>query len=95
MSVHTQIYPRAALRTEAPTATLAPPIAAESSLTWLCSFCGLLRTFEGGRPLGLGHQNDCRECGGRLAAKPEDWAAIAKCDTRPGSVRGLIDRGLF
>ena len=95
MSGPTQFDPRAAARTATPADCLARPIADEAANTWICSFCGLLRVYEGGRPLGHGERNDCRECGGRLAAMTEDWAAIAKGETRRGSVRTLIERDLF
>jgi hypothetical protein len=95
MSGSTQFDPRAAVRTAAPADSPARPIAGEAANTWICSFCGLLRVYEGGRPLGHGDRSDCRECGGRLAAMPEDWAAIAKCDTRRGSFRSLVEIDLF
>jgi hypothetical protein len=87
MSAPTRIDPRAAAPTQAP--------ADETALTRLCSFCGLIRVFEGGRPPGFGPYNDCRECGGRLAIMPEDWAAVAKCAPERKSVRASIDRDLF
>ena len=90
MSGPTHFDPRTAARTTIPADRLARPIADEAARAWLCSFCGLLRVYEGGRPYGLGDRNDCRECGGRLAARPEDRAAIARCDTRRGSVRDFI-----
>jgi hypothetical protein len=95
MSGPTHTGPRAAVRATIPADCLARPIADEAASTWICSFCGLLRVYEGGRPLGDGDRNDCRECGGRLAATPEDWVAIAACDTRRGSVGALIERDLF
>jgi hypothetical protein len=95
MSAPPQIDSRTAARTDARAHGLAQPIAEEAEITWPCSFCGLLRIYEGGRPLGQGHHNDCRECGGRLAINPEDRAAIAKCGARRGSVGALIDKDLF
>ena len=95
MSGPTHIDPRAAAPTAAPADSLARPIADEAARTRLCSFCGLLRVYEGGCAFGQGDRNDCQECGGRLAAAPEDWAAIAKCDARRGSVGALIERDLF
>ena len=76
-------------------ASLARPIASETEATWICSFCGLLRVYEGGRPLGLSDRNDCRECGGRLAASPEDWTAIAQHEAGRQRSRLLIDANLF
>ena len=95
MSGPTQFDPRAAARTATPADSLARPIADEAGKTWICSFCGLLRVYEGGRPLGHGDRNECRECGGLLAAMPEDWAAIAKCHTSRGGVRTLTEIDLF
>jgi len=91
MSSPTHFDPRAATRPEAPADCLARPIADEAAQTWVCLFCGLLRVYEGGRPLGHLGGNDCQDCGGRLAAMPEAWAAIVKCDTRRASVRLLIE----
>jgi hypothetical protein len=95
MSGLTNIDPRAAVRPAALANSLAPPIADETARTWICSFCGLLRVYEGGRPLGLSDRNECRECGGRLAPSPEDWTAIAQHDAGRRSVRMLIDKNLF
>ena len=91
----TNIDPRAAVRTAAPADSLARPIADEAANTWICSFCGLLRVYEGGRPLGPSDRNDCRECGGRLAASPEDWTAIAQHQAGRQRSRMLIDENLF
>ncbi len=41
---------------------------ADLDFTWLCPVCGKLRIFEGGRPLGTGHQDECPECGSALFA---------------------------
>ena len=40
----------------------------DPDFTWLCPVCGKLRVFEGGRPLGTGHQDECPECGSALFA---------------------------
>jgi hypothetical protein len=95
MSGPTRIDPHAAQRTEAPDRGLARRIADESALTWLCSFCGLLRAYEGRRPIGPGRQNDCRDCGGRLAASLEDRATIAQHEGCRRSVAALMDTNLF
>jgi hypothetical protein len=95
MSGPTNIDPRAAVRTTASADSLARPIADETAPTWICSFCGLLRVYEGGRPLGLSDRNDCRECGARLAAPPEDWTAIAQHETARQRNRMLIDANLL
>jgi hypothetical protein len=52
------------LTTAAPTQA---PIA-DVGFTWLCPVCGKQRGFEGGRPLGTGHQDECAECGSALFA---------------------------
>lgn len=95
MSGPTNIEPRAAVRTTAPADSLARPIADEAAATWICSFCGLLRVYEGGRPLGLSDRNDCRECGARLAASPEDWTAITQHEAGRQRSRMLIDANLL
>ena len=94
MSGPTNIDPRASVRTAPPADSLARPIAEVAASTWLCSFCGLLRVYEGGRPLGSSDRNDCRECGGRLAASPEDWTAIAQHEAGRQRRRMLIDANL-
>jgi hypothetical protein len=83
------------VRTAAPADSLARPIADEAAPTWICSFCGLLRVYEGGRPLGPSDRNDCRECGARLATSPEDWTAIAQHEAGRRRSRMLIDANLF
>lgn len=95
MSAPIRIDPQAASRAKAPADCVARPIADEAALTWLCPVCGQVRAYEGGRPTGLGHENDCRECGGRLAASPEEWTAIARHEAGRPSVRMLIDSNLF
>ena len=35
-------------------------------LSWLCPVCGKLHVFEGGRPLGQAHQEECQKCGSPL-----------------------------
>jgi hypothetical protein len=94
MSGPAHIDPRAVHAT-IPADSLARPIADEAARTWVCSFCGLLRVYEGGRPLGPSDRNDCRECGGRLAASPEDWTAIAQHEVGRQRGRMLIDENLF
>lgn len=94
MTALIQIDPGASARAKAPIDGLAPSFAEEAELAWLCSFCGLLRIYEGGCPGGRG-QNECRECGGRLAANPEDPAAVAKCDKRRRGVGALVDADLL
>jgi hypothetical protein len=83
------------VRTAAPADSLARPNGDEAARTWICSFCGLLRVYEGGRPLGLSDRNECHECGGRLAASPEDWTAIAQHEAGRQRSRVLIDANLF
>ena len=58
MSGPTRIDLAAAVETQAP----------DLDFTWLCPVCGKLRAFEGGRPLGTGHQDECPECGSALFA---------------------------
>jgi predicted RNA-binding Zn-ribbon protein involved in translation (DUF1610 family) len=58
MSGPTRIDLAAAVETQAPVVDL--------GFTWLCPVCGKLRVFEGGRPLGTGHQDECPECGSAL-----------------------------
>ena len=60
MSGPTRIDLAAASPTQAPDVDL--------DFTWLCPICGKLRAFEGGRPLGTGHQDECPECGSALFA---------------------------
>jgi hypothetical protein len=95
MSGPAHIGPRAAAHTTIPADSSARPIAGEAAPTWICSFCGLLRVYEGGRPLGLSDRNDCRECGGRLAASPEDWTALVQHEAGRQRSRMLIDEPLF
>jgi predicted RNA-binding Zn-ribbon protein involved in translation (DUF1610 family) len=95
MSGLAHIDPGAAAPTTISADSLARPIADEAAPTWVCSFCGLLRVYEGGRPRGVSDRNDCRECGARLAAPPEDWTAIAQHEAGRQSVRMLIDANLF
>jgi hypothetical protein len=95
MSGPAHIDPRTAALTTMPADSLARPIADEAAPTWICSFCGLLRVYEGGRPLGPSDRSDCRECGARRAASSEDWMAITQHDARRRSVRMLIDEYLF
>ena len=95
MSGLAHIDPGAAAPTTIPADSLARPIADEAARTLICSFCGLLRVYEGGRPLGLSDRNDCRECGARLAASPEDWTAIAQHEAGRQRSRTLIDENLF
>ena len=52
------------LTTAAPTQA---PLA-DVDFTWVCPVCGKLGVFEGGRPLGTGHQDECPECGSALFA---------------------------
>ena len=75
MSAPIRIDLTAAAPTEVPADHLAWPIVAgEATLSWLCPVCGKLRVFEGGRPLGPGHQDECQECGSALFA-PQSRAA--------------------
>ena len=60
MSGPTRIDLAAAVETQAPVVDL--------DFTWVCPVCGKLRVFEGGRPLGTGHQDECPECGSALFA---------------------------
>jgi len=60
MSGPDRIYASATALTQSPADALA---ADPSALTWLCPVCGKLRVFEGGRPLGSGHHDECEECG--------------------------------
>lgn len=46
------------------------------SLTWLCVFCGQLRVFEGGRPLGSQYLEWCPICGSPIASRNADDAAM-------------------
>jgi hypothetical protein len=94
MSGPVHIDPRAAVHATMPADSLARPME-EATPTWVCNFCSLLRVYEGGRPLGLSDRNDCRECGARLAASPEDWTAIAQHEAGHQHVRMLIDEHLF
>jgi hypothetical protein len=89
------IDPCAAAPATIPADSLPRPIADQAAHTWVCSFCGLLRVYEGGRPAGPSDRNDCRECGARLAASPEDWTAIARHDAGRQRSRMLIDANLF
>ena len=59
MSGPTRIDLAAAAETQAPVV---------DDFSWLCPVCGKLRVFEGGRPLGTGHQDECPECGSALFA---------------------------
>jgi hypothetical protein len=95
MSGPAHIDRRTAAPTTMPAESLTRPIADEAAPTWICSFCGLLRVYEGGRPLGLSDRNDCRECGARLAASPEDWTAISQHEAGRPRSRMLIDESLF
>ncbi len=84
------------LTTAAPTELPADDLAAgEATLAWLCPVCGKLRVFEGGRPTGLGHQDECEECGCRLAVASEVRAAVAGRAAGRESLRALIDRNWF
>ena len=71
------------------------PIVDESRSTWICSFCGLLRVYEGGRPAGQSDRNDCRECGARLADSPEDWMVIARHEAGRRRAGILVDGHLL
>jgi uncharacterized protein (DUF983 family) len=96
MSAPIRIDLTAAAPTEVPADHLTRPIiAGEATLAWLCPVCGKLRMFEGGRPSGLGHQDDCEECGCRLAVASEVPAAVATRGAGRGSVRALIDANWF
>ena len=92
MSASIRIDLTAATPTEVPADDLA---AGEATLAWLCPVCGKLRVFEGGRPTGLGHQDECEECGCRLAVASLVPAAVAGRGAGRESLRALIDRNWF
>ena len=92
MSGSIRIDLTAATPTEVPADDLA---AGEATLAWLCPVCGKLRVFEGGRPTGLGHQDECEECGCRLAVASEVPAAVAARGAGRESLRALIDSNWF
>jgi hypothetical protein len=60
----------------------------------LCSFCGLVRILDGGRPLEIAGQNRCGECGARLSISPEDPAAIVGRAAKCRDAHTSIDAGL-
>jgi predicted RNA-binding Zn-ribbon protein involved in translation (DUF1610 family) len=92
MSAPIRIDLTAATPTEVPADDLAT---GEATLAWLCPVCGKLRVFEGGRPSGLGHQDECEECGCRLAVASLVPAAVARRGAGRESLRALIDSNWF
>jgi predicted RNA-binding Zn-ribbon protein involved in translation (DUF1610 family) len=95
MSAHARIDLTAATRTEVFADDLAAPAAEATALAWVCPFCGKQRVFDGGRPLGAAHQDECDRCGCRLAASSAELSAIAKFGALPHGRRALIDMNLF